>query len=64
MMNPPKETKLLPLSFRVDPDLLETFKTHCAETKTTRSEAFREIFNEYIVSLKQQQHETNDLKRS
>lgn len=63
MMNKAKESKMLPVSFRVDPDELEIFRVYCDQIFTTRSEAFRAIFNNHINTLKQKQNETNDLER-
>ena len=48
MARPTKEFKLITLTFRVDPLLMETFHKHCNDLHTTRSEAFREIFNGHI----------------
>lgn len=48
MARPKKEFKLVNLTFRVDPLLMETFHKHCDDVGTTRSEAFREIFNMHI----------------
>lgn len=63
MARPKKKLKLVNLTFRVDPLLMDTFHTHCNQIHTTRSEAFRAIFNKHINTLKQQQNETNDIER-
>ena len=53
-MNQAKEIKMLPVSFRADPDMLQMFSAYCDKAKTTRSELLRVIFNKHINTLKQQ----------
>lgn len=60
MARPKKKLKLVNLTFRVDPLLMDTFHTHCNQIHTTRSEAFRAIFNNHINTLKQKQNETTN----
>lgn len=64
MMNQRKEVTLTMIGFRVDPDDLVKFDNERSKTQTTRSKLLRDIFNNFINHIKQQQHETNDLKRS
>lgn len=63
MARPKKEFKLVTLTFRVDPLLMHTFHTHCDQANTTRSEAIREILNNYMNNLKKHEDETNDCKQ-
>jgi len=44
------------LSFRVDPPLLEIFTRSCNDHKITRSNAFRLIFNQFIIDLKRKEN--------
>jgi len=60
MARPTKKSKLVNLTFRVDPLLMETFYKHCDQVFTTRSEAFRAIFNNHVTnSLIQKNNENN-----
>jgi hypothetical protein len=59
-----KEFKLVNLTFRVDPLLMDTFHAHCDHIYTTRSEAFREIFNQHINNLIQKENETINVEHN
>jgi len=62
-MAPPKQrTVLITLTFRVDPELVDLFHSECQIMNVTRSERFREIFNEYMTDkyFKANTDETND----
>ena len=63
MMNRKRKVKLAMIGFRADPAELEIFDSERSKTQTTRSKLLRDIFNNFIKHLKQQQHETNDIKR-
>lgn len=61
-MSQKKATKerMINLCFRTDPVLIDLFYQECQLQNLTRSEGFREIFNEYMLSkyFKQQNDET------
>lgn len=55
--------KMINLCFRTDKDLIDLFYGCCKEENTTRSEAFRIIFNEHMIKnflRKEQQDESTD----
>jgi hypothetical protein len=65
MARPKKEYTLVNLTFRVDPLLMETFHKHCEASHTNRSEAFRQIFNTYMVTnLNLHKHENDFIQIS
>lgn len=57
---------LMTFCFRADPEFIDLFHAYCTMNNITRSEGFRNIFNEHIINkyFKTPQHETNDLKHN
>lgn len=62
MARPQQRTVLITLTFRVDPELVDLFHSECQIMNVTRSERFREIFNEYMTDkyFKASQDEITD----
>lgn len=58
--------RMINLCFRTDPELIILFYKHCKDNNLTRSEGFRQIFNQHMIKnfIKTKQNETNDLERS
>lgn len=42
--------RMITLGFRADTILIDLFYQECKVSKLTRSEAFRQIFNEYMIN--------------
>ncbi len=55
-----RKLKMVNLCFRADAGFIDLFHGYCKINNVTRSEGFRDIFNEHIINkyFKTPQHET------